>query len=267
MNETTKYSTEGLRNTIESLKHCYQRVAELRETGIQNEDYIAFRSACLDRFQLILNQSGNLMKDILTSHGLSKKLVANMKYPELFDEAERLGLLSQVFVYEWMQYRKARNVDSHEYGEETSGKIIELCPAMTKHAEELAAFFETELEARRMPVQSQYNRTPTLEELSDLLKLELCYLEEVLKILKTHVLDAEVLAHGSRVRDNCWECSDLDLMIRQPDDKATPFRKILDLHEAFDESDIPIIIDLHDWGSTSQYFRSAVEQQHIVLTP
>ena len=88
-------------------------------------------------------------------------------------------------------------------------------------------------------------------------------LNVVCKILKTYASDYTVLAFGSRVKGNAKKYSDLDLaiMTQQP----LSFSKMAILKEAFDESDLPIRVDVVDWTETSETFRKIIEQDKVVI--
>lgn len=108
--------------------------------------------------------------------------------------------------------------------------------------------------------------TETLEQLADILKLAPSHLEEVFTILKNHAPGTEVLAYGSRARGKNWGGSDLDIMLFQPDGQPVPFDKFLVLKRALDDSDIPIMVDVHDWVTAKEWFRSSVDEACIRLT-
>ncbi len=85
----------------------------------------------------------------------------------------------------------------------------------------------------------------------------------VCEILKTYASDYTVWAFGSRVKGNVKKYSDLDLaiMTQQP----LSFSKMAILKEAFDESDLPIRVDVVDWAETSEAFQKIIEMDKIVI--
>ena len=89
------------------------------------------------------------------------------------------------------------------------------------------------------------------------------YLSTVLDLLREHVPDCDVRAFGSRVTWTANEHSDLDLTICG----TTPLSPLVlqRLKEAFDESDLPIRVDLLDWHRLSKKFRALVHQSSEVL--
>ena len=82
-------------------------------------------------------------------------------------------------------------------------------------------------------------------------------------ILEAHVPQFEVWAFGSRVKWTAKEYSDLDLALVT--DKPLDWSVSTALAEAFDESDIPIKVDLVDWASTSAAFRQIIEKDKVVV--
>lgn len=82
-------------------------------------------------------------------------------------------------------------------------------------------------------------------------------------LLHTHVPHAEIWAFGSRVRGNAKPTSDLDLAIvgDQPVDQKVLWK----LREAFDESTLPIKIDIVDYAQTGESFRNIIAEQKVVL--
>lgn len=86
-------------------------------------------------------------------------------------------------------------------------------------------------------------------------------LETVKRILTKHVPGCEVRVFGSRVRGNAKPWSDLDVAIVAESmlDKQTLYA----LQEAFDESDLPIRIDVLDWHAISPEFQAVIHEGFI----
>ena len=89
------------------------------------------------------------------------------------------------------------------------------------------------------------------------------HLETVKRILAEHLPDCEVRAFGSRATWTAWEYSDLDLAVvsHEPLDR----RASANLREAFEESDLPIRVDVVDWTTLTDGFRQAIEGDCVVL--
>ena len=89
------------------------------------------------------------------------------------------------------------------------------------------------------------------------------YLEMVKTILAQHFPECEVRAYGSRVTGNARKYSDLDISI--VGEGKLDRRHLMDLRNAFDESDLPIRVDIHDWHNTSSSFQKIIEQRYVVI--
>lgn len=89
------------------------------------------------------------------------------------------------------------------------------------------------------------------------------YLETVKRILRDHVPDREVKAFGSRATWTAMDYSDLDLLVLGDSelDSATLSR----LNEAFEESDLPMCVDVVDWHGISPEFRKLIEPSCVGL--
>jgi type I restriction enzyme S subunit len=89
------------------------------------------------------------------------------------------------------------------------------------------------------------------------------HLETVKRILAEHARECEIRAFGSRVTWTAKDYSDLDLAVvgaaRLDSDR---FRL---LREAFEESDLPFRVDILDWHTTSEKFKSVIEKKFEVL--
>ena len=94
--------------------------------------------------------------------------------------------------------------------------------------------------------------------------LEPHLLQQVRMILRAHVPECEVWAFGSRVGDaSAKRFSDLDLAVVSS--VALPPRRLALLANAFEESDLPIRVDVVDWQSTSPAFRRRIADHHEVI--
>ncbi len=78
----------------------------------------------------------------------------------------------------------------------------------------------------------------------------------VQRLLATHVPECEVRAFGSRVTGNAKPYSDLDIVLLGPD--RLPLMRLAALREAFAESELNIRVDVIDWHTLSDNFRSII---------
>ena len=85
----------------------------------------------------------------------------------------------------------------------------------------------------------------------------------VQSILQSHLPTTEVWAFGSRARGTHKPYSDLDLALITS--QALPLSKLAQLHDAFDTSDLTIKVDLVDWASTGESFRTIIARDKVLL--
>ena len=89
------------------------------------------------------------------------------------------------------------------------------------------------------------------------------HLAIVERILAEHVPECEVRAFGSRATWNAKDYSDLDLAI--VGEGPLPSRILPRLKEAFEESQLPMRVDVVDWHSIADGFREAIEPDCVVV--
>jgi len=83
-------------------------------------------------------------------------------------------------------------------------------------------------------------------------------------ILAEVVPRREVRAFGSRVRGETKPYSDLDLAV-MPGGEPSPADWLMQLKEAFAESDLPFSVDVVDWTRLSKGFRKIIEREYEVI--
>lgn len=86
-------------------------------------------------------------------------------------------------------------------------------------------------------------------------------------ILKQHLSQnqASVWAYGSRVTGKAHQGSDLDLVVRNLVDLNSPIPKLTALKEALTDSNLPMLIDLHDWALLPQEFQQNIEACYALI--
>ncbi|MDE0210429.1 MAG: nucleotidyltransferase domain-containing protein, partial [Boseongicola sp.] len=84
------------------------------------------------------------------------------------------------------------------------------------------------------------------------------------ELLREYVPEAEVWAYGSRVSGHSHDGSDLDLVVRGPGLQPLG-AELVDLIEALRESNIPILVQVHDRASLPHSFRRQIERAYMVL--
>lgn len=100
---------------------------------------------------------------------------------------------------------------------------------------------------------------------SSQLQLPSRYLTMVRDILQQYLPEAEVWAYGSRVNGDHYDASDLDLVVRQPDNLSSRQTRLADAVEAFSESNLPIIVQVVDWARIPAAFHQEIEAKYVVV--
>ena len=88
------------------------------------------------------------------------------------------------------------------------------------------------------------------------------YRDQIEALLREHVPGVEVWAYGSRVNGRSHEGSDLDLVLRGPDLQRIDSDQLMDLTEALEESNVPIIVQAHDWVRLPERFHREIEWEY-----
>lgn len=91
------------------------------------------------------------------------------------------------------------------------------------------------------------------------------HLERLKTLLRSHVPKAEVWAYGSRVSGGGHDSSDLDIVLRSPDNPETPQKNFGEIREILSESDIPFLVDILDWARISESFRREISKEYVVI--
>lgn len=119
-----------------------------RELDEQNEtDSVAYdlcRAACVKEFELILEQSGKLLRKRLAPFFASNRQVDVLPFKDVFRHAAKHGLLEVEAVERWLKYRDNRNNTAHDYGVRFAEATLLLLPAFTADARSLALMIEAE---------------------------------------------------------------------------------------------------------------------------
>ena len=83
------------------------------------------------------------------------------------------------------------------------------------------------------------------------------------RILAEHVPECEVWAFGSRAAWTSNDSSDLDLAV--VGEVPLPQRTLARLSEAFEESPLPMRVDVLDWYAISSSFRGVIKRDYVVV--
>ena len=84
-------------------------------------------------------------------------------------------------------------------------------------------------------------------------------------LLAEYVPDTQVWAYGSRVTGHAHEGSDLDIALRNPANLAAATLNRADLQDAVRDSDLPMLVDIHDWAQLPEDFHRSIERGYVEI--
>ena len=136
-----KINTDFLTRCILTLESAFAQLQQqeadsaLAEAGVA---YDIFRAACVKEFELVLEQSGNLLGKRLGPYFASNRQADRLTFKDRFRHAAKHGLISVESCERWLGYRDARNDTAHRYGAAFAERTLALLPTFIGDAKELA---------------------------------------------------------------------------------------------------------------------------------
>ncbi len=132
--------TTFLRRCIQTLEAALAEIEKYRGSG--DIFYDICRAACVKEFELVLEQSGKLLRKRLAAYFASNRQADRLTFKDLFRHAARHGLMEPEAAERWLFYRDSRNDTAHNYGEEFAEATLKLLSAFVADAWVLAAMIE-----------------------------------------------------------------------------------------------------------------------------
>ena len=127
-------NTDFLTRCIRVLETALEQLPQYDEDAVW---YDIFRTACVKEFELILEQSGSLLKKRLRPYFASNRQAAQLTFKNLFRHAAKHGLISVESCERWLEYRDHRNDTAHQYGAGFAEATLALAPQFIADAKEL----------------------------------------------------------------------------------------------------------------------------------
>lgn len=137
--KTMSINTEFLRRCLDTLEHC------LKELEYRDPDeiaYDAYRAACVKEFEIILEQSGKLLRKVLGAYFADNSQADRLVFKDIFRYSSRHGLIDPDACERWLLYRDNRNDTAHGYGKSFAESTIRLLPDFIADAKALADIME-----------------------------------------------------------------------------------------------------------------------------
>ena len=132
--------TAFLRRCIQTLEIVSNGIDKQKETDANLYDI--YRAACVKEFELVIEQSGKLLRKRLAAYFSSNRQADRLTFKDLFRNAAKHGLIESETVERWLHYRNNRNDTAHNYGEDFAEATLRLLPAFVADAKALADVIE-----------------------------------------------------------------------------------------------------------------------------
>ena len=127
--------TDFLDRCIQTLDTAFARLDEQEAGGLSRE---IVHAACVKEFELVLEQSGSLLRKRLRPYFASNQQVDRLTFKDLFRHAAKHGLISVEGCERWLAYRDHRNDTAHQFGEDFAEATLALLPEFIADARALA---------------------------------------------------------------------------------------------------------------------------------
>lgn len=120
-----KIDVEYYVRCVKTLQHAF---ALLDTVDTDTIEYDMYRSACIKEYEIILEQSGKLLRKVLKPYFHSSKEVDRLYYKDLFRHAVLRSLITDETCERWLEYRDNRNHTAHDYGVNFAEETLALLP-------------------------------------------------------------------------------------------------------------------------------------------
>ena len=137
----SEIDTSYLTRCISTLE---QALVGLRDQVPDDILYDIYRAACVKEFELVLEQSGKLLKKRLRPWFASNRQADRLAFKDVFRHAAKHGLIPADACERWLEYRDNRNDTAHDYGHGFAEATPKLLPRFVDDARQLAAVVEGE---------------------------------------------------------------------------------------------------------------------------
>ena len=104
--------------------------------------YDIYRAACVKEFEIVLEQSGKLLRKRLCAYFASNRQADRLVFKDLFQHAVKHDLIDPDTCERWLKYRDNRSDTAHDYGEGFAETTLKLLPDFIADAKALADVIE-----------------------------------------------------------------------------------------------------------------------------
>lgn len=118
-------NTDYFARCIATLSQAFENLNQQPQDSVA---YDIYRAACVKEFEIILEQTGKLLKKRLKPYFASSKQVDQLIFKDVFRQAAKHGLITLEEAERWLIYRDNRNDTAHDYGEGFANQTLALLP-------------------------------------------------------------------------------------------------------------------------------------------
>ena len=130
-----RIETEYYERCIRTLQNAYDL---LKKANPENIDHDIYRSACIKEFEIILEQSGKLLRKALKPWFHSSHAVDKLYFKDVFRHAVMRNIITDESCERWLEYRDNRNSTAHDYGVNFAEETLVLLPQFIADATALS---------------------------------------------------------------------------------------------------------------------------------
>ena len=134
--EGSNLDTAYLTRCVTTLEQAFE---ELGRRDSEEILYDIYRAACVKEFELVLEQSGKLLRKRLRPWFASNRQADRLTFKDVFRHAAKHSLITADAGERWLEYRDNRNDTAHDYGAGFAEATLELLPSFIADAKRLAA--------------------------------------------------------------------------------------------------------------------------------
>lgn len=120
---------------ISTLEKAYELLTHTDQESIEHDLY---RSACIKEFEIILEQSGKLLRKVLNPYYHSGKYVERLYFKDVFRQAVVRSIVTTELCEHFLEYRENRNLTAHDYGVNFAEEVLVILPQFIADSKSLS---------------------------------------------------------------------------------------------------------------------------------
>ena len=136
--KASKINVDYLDRCVRVLESAYKKMKEKPLDPDSNDiSYEIYRAACIKEFEIILEQSGKLLRKRLRAWFTSHQEADRLTFKDLFRYSAKHSLINIQQSERWIGYRDNRNNIAHDYGEGFAEEVLKILPDFISDAKDL----------------------------------------------------------------------------------------------------------------------------------